>query len=190
MPERDSFESIRRQFAALNAEGKFAANAEWLGELVAASPEDGSIRILYALALTLVEEGRGRAADEAHKAVALNGRDPWTLMTAANVLYQEGEYLAAEEYVRRVSDEVTLSEFRYGPDLVNIAGRLAEKRGDMQRAEALLRGAFEARPDQWDFGRDLARFYHRRGQRAEAREVALAVLRIRPGENEMTALTT
>jgi predicted Zn-dependent protease len=162
---------------------------DMLGAHVREHPGDAFVRLYYGVALSLAADTREQAIVAIEAAVELEPSAPENLAIAASRMFLVGEFDRAEEYVRRATELVTLSEFVYGPLLTNVAGMLAAERGDDERARVLLAAAVAADPTDRSYAVDYAEFLIKHQDHAEARKVALAAVAHHPDDERLRGLS-
>jgi tetratricopeptide (TPR) repeat protein len=141
------------------------------------SPDDPNLLLLAALA----SPTREQKAAWIRKAAALVADDPILLTRCARMMFHAGDIEAASDYAARATAQAP-SDFAFAPDLWHVAGRIAAFRGNHERAEPMLRAAFEAEPESPFFGVALADVLTTLGRYEEALEVTNRSLTIFPDE--------
>jgi len=136
--------------------------------------------------------GRNEAAhEEISRAKQLAPDDPLILYRTGSLLFDLGDYDAAQKCVSETEKRVRLSDFVFGADLVHLAGRLAAKQGDDDRARLLLEAAVDVGPEEIGharFAKVLAWYLVSRGEIDAARDVAGKALRDHPGDKDLYQL--
>lgn len=137
-------------------------------------PEDAELLLRTAVAICRTDPAESRSY--AQRAVAIAPEDPTLLFRSASLLFSLGDFDEARKYARRARSLAT-KDFPFLVDLIHLAGKLAEEKGNHADAEKALLIAFTEAPATIGHGRALAEFYLGRGRLAEALDVASEALR-------------
>jgi tetratricopeptide (TPR) repeat protein len=150
-----------------------------LHEAVEQHPAHAELRLLLGIEL--------QSREELERAAQLAADDPETLFRVASALREVDAAPASAAALRRVMEQ-TDEGFVFAADMAHLGGLLARDAGDDERAEPLLRAAFEAAPETRDHGRWLAGLLIDHERRDEALDVVQVALEHRPGDEDLLEL--
>lgn len=154
-----------RRFAR---EGRTEENQALLADAVRRFPEEPELLLQLGISISAVQpEG---SLKYVHEAVRLAPEEPALLFRCASLLFSLGEYDDSRAYAKRARTHAT-EDFPLLIDLIHLAGKLAEHKGNYPDAEKALRTAFCEDPKTPGHGRVLAEFYRRRARMGEALDV-------------------
>jgi tetratricopeptide (TPR) repeat protein len=180
MPEQGPDALIARCLA-LGREGMVKEKEELLRVAIARYPDNADLCLLAAVAIWEPAESK----ELLRRAVRLAPDDPGLLTKAAGVMFSFEEFEETREWVERAVS-LASDDFPLAGSLVFISGRLAAQAGDDERAERLLRLAFEREREYPMNGRVLADFYASRGHLVEALRVVSEALRDHPDDETLS----
>jgi Flp pilus assembly protein TadD len=173
---REAIDRARR----LAGEERYEEGAEIMREAVRAHPDDAQA-LLNASTSALQVEAVDEAKGYTRRAAELAWEDPGLLTWAATQIFQLGEPEAAGKWAQRAG-ELATEDFVFLPQLLHLTAKLMLEKDDDERAEQLLRKAFELEPEGQDIGSDLAIFLIERARIEEALDVISVGLEHRPDD--------
>lgn len=146
-------------------------------------PDDARLR-LHAATLALVARESDAAKEYLRQAVQLAPDDPGLLTRAASQMDSLHEPEEVEQWVRRAAG-LAPDEFALAGHLSYLMSKVLLRRGYTDRAEPLVRAAFEDDPVMPNHGTLLAALLERRDERKEALAVIEETLEHSPGDAQL-----
>ena len=137
-------------------------------------------RALFRWAVEIIEQPE-QARYYLRRAAGLAEGDASVEYHVACVLLDLGEIDESLQLAQRAGRHIE-EDFIFLPGLVNLAGRIADAKGDAVVAERALVLAFEMEPELSWHGLTLAKFLARHGRLADAQRVTRAALELAPDD--------
>lgn len=161
-------EELLRESRALSREGLDEQNEILLRKALSHFPDHPELLVQTAAAIsrTAPDEAKGHL----RRAVQLSPDEPGILFCSASLMFSLGEISESRDYAHRARARAG-ADFPLLVDLIHLAGKLADQKGNYEDAEKALTIAFDEEPCTLGHGRVLAEFYVRRGRLVEALDV-------------------
>jgi len=166
---------------ALGAEGHGEEAEALLRAALKRHPHNAELRLT--LAIEVFASAPAESRRQLEQAAELAHDDPPTLFRVASALRDVDEQQAARAVERLL--ELTDENFIFFPELMHLRGLLARDAGDDERAEPLLREAFDQAPETRNHGRWLAGLLIDHERYSEALDTVQAALEHRPGDEDL-----
>lgn len=166
--KRQSISDFLAQSERLIAANDWGTQVHLMEEALSAFPEEPEFWIRHGLAV--YDKDPAKAAESARRAAALAGADVGMLTRCASLLFNLGDLEESRHYVKRIV-ALAPEDFSLIPDVLHLAGKLADRKGNADVAETYLAKAFEVDPTGIGHARVLAEFFLAHNRHNEALDV-------------------